>query len=92
MKWCAFAMSIPNGGMVELRFFVVREYQKEIENRIFRDMQWADPEGPAEVRLPGGRLDAGEGSGGGKTALTTSEIRSRRTLYPFIEAQTTGQR
>ncbi len=33
----------PNGGMVELRFFVVREYQREIENRIFRDMQWADP-------------------------------------------------
>jgi 8-oxo-dGTP diphosphatase len=33
----------PNGGMVELRFFVVREYQKEIENRIFKDIQWADP-------------------------------------------------
>ena len=33
----------PNGGMVELRFFVVREYQREIENRIFRDMQWAEP-------------------------------------------------
>jgi 8-oxo-dGTP diphosphatase len=33
----------PNGAMVELRFFVVREYQREIENRIFRDMQWAAP-------------------------------------------------
>ncbi len=33
----------PNGGMVELRFYVVREYQKELENRIFRDIQWADP-------------------------------------------------
>jgi 8-oxo-dGTP diphosphatase len=33
----------PNGGMVELRFFVVREYQPEIENRIFKDMQWAEP-------------------------------------------------
>jgi len=33
----------PNGGMVELRFFIVREYQREIENRIFRDIQWADP-------------------------------------------------
>ena len=33
----------PNGGMVELRFFVVREFQREIENRIFKDMQWADP-------------------------------------------------
>jgi len=33
----------PNGAMVELRFFVVREYEGEIENRIFRDMQWAIP-------------------------------------------------
>jgi len=33
----------PNGGMVELRFFVVRAYEREIENRIFRDMQWAEP-------------------------------------------------
>ncbi|MGP0018137.1 MAG: (deoxy)nucleoside triphosphate pyrophosphohydrolase [Candidatus Sulfotelmatobacter sp.] len=33
----------PNGGMVELRFYVVRDYQREIENRIFKDIQWADP-------------------------------------------------
>jgi 8-oxo-dGTP diphosphatase len=33
----------PNGGMVELRFFVVRGFEREIENRIFKDMQWADP-------------------------------------------------
>lgn len=33
----------PNGGMVELRFFVVREYEGEIENRIFRDIRWAEP-------------------------------------------------
>ena len=33
----------PNGGMVELRFFEVREFQKEIENRIFKDIQWAEP-------------------------------------------------
>jgi 8-oxo-dGTP diphosphatase len=33
----------PNGGMVELRFFTVREYQGEIENRIFKDIQWALP-------------------------------------------------
>ena len=33
----------PNGGMVELRFFEVREYHNEIENRIFKDIQWADP-------------------------------------------------
>jgi len=33
----------PNGGKVELRFFIVREYQREVENRIFRDIQWAEP-------------------------------------------------
>jgi 8-oxo-dGTP diphosphatase len=33
----------PNGGMVELRFFVVREFQGELENRIFKDIQWAAP-------------------------------------------------
>jgi 8-oxo-dGTP diphosphatase len=33
----------PNGGMVELRFYEVREYQKEIENRIFKDIQWCEP-------------------------------------------------
>jgi 8-oxo-dGTP diphosphatase len=30
-----------NGGAVELRFYVVSEYAGEMENRIFRDMQWA---------------------------------------------------
>jgi len=33
----------PNGGKVELRFFEIRQYQKEIENRIFKDIQWAEP-------------------------------------------------
>ena len=33
----------PNRTMVELRFFVVREYQGEIENRIFKDIRWAIP-------------------------------------------------
>lgn len=33
----------PNGGMVELRFYVVREFKGEIENRIFREIQWAAP-------------------------------------------------
>ncbi|HET9305648.1 MAG TPA: (deoxy)nucleoside triphosphate pyrophosphohydrolase [Candidatus Sulfotelmatobacter sp.] len=33
----------PNGGMVELRFYVVRDYLGEIENRIFRDIQWVEP-------------------------------------------------
>jgi len=34
----------PNGGAVELRFFAVREYSGEIENRIFRDTRWAAPQ------------------------------------------------
>jgi 8-oxo-dGTP diphosphatase len=33
----------PNGGMVELRFYVVRDYKGELENRIFKDMQWSLP-------------------------------------------------
>jgi 8-oxo-dGTP diphosphatase len=31
-----------NGAAVELRFYTVREYQGEIENRIFKDMRWAE--------------------------------------------------
>lgn len=31
------------GGSVELRFFAVHEYKGEIENRIFKDVQWAEP-------------------------------------------------
>jgi 8-oxo-dGTP diphosphatase len=33
----------PSGAAVELRFYVVREYSGEIENRIFRDVQWSAP-------------------------------------------------
>jgi 8-oxo-dGTP diphosphatase len=33
----------PNGSAVELRFFVVREYTGELENRIFREIRWAVP-------------------------------------------------
>lgn len=33
----------PSGGMVELRFYVVREYKGDLENRIFKDMRWAVP-------------------------------------------------
>jgi len=33
----------PGGGSVELRFFEVREYSGELENRIFREIVWADP-------------------------------------------------
>jgi len=38
----------PNGAAVELRFFEVRKYDGTLENRIFRDMQWATP-----AELPG---------------------------------------
>ena len=31
-----------SGNSVELRFFVVHEFQGDLENRIFRDVQWAD--------------------------------------------------
>lgn len=34
----------PNGAAVELRFYIVREYSGELENRIFRDVQWSVPE------------------------------------------------
>jgi 8-oxo-dGTP diphosphatase len=30
----------PGGGSVELRFFEVRNYQGEVENRIFREIRW----------------------------------------------------
>jgi 8-oxo-dGTP diphosphatase len=33
----------PNGGMVELRFYVVREFKGELENRIFKEIRWAKP-------------------------------------------------
>jgi 8-oxo-dGTP diphosphatase len=32
-----------NGNSVELRFFVVQDFSGQLENRIFRDMQWAEP-------------------------------------------------
>jgi 8-oxo-dGTP diphosphatase len=31
-----------SGNSVELRFFVVEDFKGELENRIFRDMQWAE--------------------------------------------------
>jgi 8-oxo-dGTP diphosphatase len=32
----------PGGGSVELRFYVVRNYLGEIENRIFKEIRWVD--------------------------------------------------
>lgn len=31
----------PGGGSVELRFFLVKEYNGTIENKIFRDLRWS---------------------------------------------------
>jgi len=33
----------PDGNSVELRFYNVREYAGEIENRIFREISWSGP-------------------------------------------------
>ena len=33
----------PGGNSVELRFFEVLDYSGELENRIFREIVWADP-------------------------------------------------
>jgi len=32
-----------SGSAVELRFYAVRDYKGELENRIFKDMRWAKP-------------------------------------------------
>jgi 8-oxo-dGTP diphosphatase len=37
-----------NGNAVELRFFLVREYEGEVENRIFADVRWVE-----RTELPG---------------------------------------
>jgi 8-oxo-dGTP diphosphatase len=34
----------PGGGSVELRFYDVRSYEGEIENRIFREIRWVERE------------------------------------------------
>jgi 8-oxo-dGTP diphosphatase len=38
-----FTHQYPNGNGVELRFYDVRAYAGEIENRIFRAVRWAKP-------------------------------------------------
>jgi len=32
-----------SGSSVDLRFFVVKKYKGQLENRIFRDMRWSKP-------------------------------------------------
>jgi len=39
-----FEHEYPNGGKVELRFFLVLEYRGTLENRIFNDMRWVMPQ------------------------------------------------
>jgi 8-oxo-dGTP diphosphatase len=38
-----FRHRYPNGSAVELRFYDVRKYGGELENRIFKDIRWAKP-------------------------------------------------
>ncbi|HEY7354625.1 MAG TPA: (deoxy)nucleoside triphosphate pyrophosphohydrolase [Terriglobales bacterium] len=38
-----FRHEYPNGNSVELRFYDVREYSGELQNRIFKDVRWAIP-------------------------------------------------
>ena len=38
-----FRHEYPNGNAVELRFYDVKSYSGEIENRIFRAVRWTDP-------------------------------------------------
>lgn len=38
-----FRHRYPSGSAVELRFYDVRKYAGEIENRIFKDVRWAKP-------------------------------------------------
>ena len=38
-----FRHEYPNGNAIELRFYVVRSYVGEIDNRIFRAVRWAKP-------------------------------------------------
>ncbi len=33
-----------HGSIVELRFYAVHEFQGEVENRIFRDVRWVQPD------------------------------------------------
>ncbi len=62
----------PNGGMVELRFYLVREFEGELENRIFKDMHWANPKDLPEIRLPRSGSHSGQGSRGWKTIVDLS--------------------
>ena len=38
-----FRHEYPNGNAVELRFYDVREYSGEVENRIFKQVRWVQP-------------------------------------------------
>ena len=55
-----------NRTIVELRFFVVREYQGEIENRIFKDIRWAMPKDLPQFDFLEADLELVRGLAGGK--------------------------
>ena len=38
-----FRHEYPNGNAIELRFYDVKAYSGELENRIFREVYWAQP-------------------------------------------------
>lgn len=38
-----FRHQYPNGSAVELRFYDIQKYSGEIENRIFKEIRWAQP-------------------------------------------------
>ena len=85
----------PNGGMVELRFYVVREYEREIENRIFKDIRWADAGRTARVRFSGSGPHAGEGPRGRKAAVDSYHHLCLSLLCPLpapTPTRGTGQR
>ena len=59
----------PNGGTVELRFFVVRELPEGNREPHLSRHPVGRAARPAEVRLPGSGPDAGAGSGCGETVV-----------------------
>ena len=61
-----------NGSAVELRFYAVREYKGEIENRIFKDMRWAVRSRASLLRFSGSRSATGKRTGRRKDRLTFS--------------------
>jgi 8-oxo-dGTP diphosphatase len=58
----------PNGNAVELRFYNVRQYSGELENRIFRDIRWTEPTGLPSFDFLEADLELVKGLAAGKFA------------------------